>query len=259
MTITRRLAPAAILATTVAVATAACGAGGGSPSAAGSHTASPSPSATSDPLKSWTANKVVVQAEADTVAAPYIRVTGSVSDAGQQVSLDLTMASGKGCRGTVSEQGVGSFAMVVIGKTVWLKPDAAFYQKLAGQDKAKQLAVSLLAGKYLKETTSSNASLGSLAGVCSLRGMMDSASKPTASDPARKTGMAEIDGQRALVLATTKDPGTLYVTDTAKPEMLRIVAPGSSGGQLSFTYYSSPVVITPPPADTVVDGAKYGF
>ncbi len=259
MAITRRLAPAAILAATVAVVTAACGAGGGSPSAAGSHTASPSPSATGDPLKSWTATKVADQAEADTTAAPYVRVAGSVSSAGQQVSFDLTLVAGQGCRGTVSEQGLGSFAMVVIGKTVWVKADAAFYQKMAGQDKVKQLGASVLAGKYLEETTSSSSGLGSLAGTCSLRDMMSATTKPTASNGVTKTGMTEIDGQRALVLGSTTEPGSMYVTDTAKPEMLRMVVPGSDGGQISFTYYSSPVVITAPPAAEVIDGAKYGF
>jgi hypothetical protein len=53
--------------------------------------------------------------------------------------------------------------------------------------------------------------------------------------------------------------GTAYVTDTAKPEVLGITIGGSGGGSLTFTYYTTPPAITPPPASESIDGSKYGF
>lgn len=254
MTTVRRLAPGAVLAVALAVATAACGGSGGTPS----PDTSPRPAAVTDPLASWSVQRILGQAQADTVAAPYVRVTGSVSDSGKQEAFDLTMVAGVGCRGTVTEPGTGSFALISKGSTVWVKPDAAFYRNETGQNPDAQLAASLLAGKYLEDQSGSG--LGSLATMCSLHGMLGSSAKSAAdSADAAKAGTATIGGQRALKLVNNRQHGSAYVTDTAKPDILRITVGGPAGGSLSFTYYASAPAITAPPASQTIDGAAYGF
>jgi hypothetical protein len=248
----RRLAPGAFLVTALAVATAACGASGAAPSTG----AGLSPQAVSDPLAGWTAQRIVNTAQTDTLAAPYVRVAGNVTSSGQQIAFDLTMVSGTGCQGSVTEHGIGSFEMVSKGETVWVKPDAEFYKNEAGQNPDAQLAGSLLAGKYLEDHSGSG--LGSLASMCSLRSMLGSASSGGDAGTA-KAGTATLDGQRALKLVNAKQHGTAYVTDTAKPEVLQIAVAGSGGGSLTFTYYTTPPAITTPPASQSIDGSKYGF
>lgn len=254
MTTVRHLVPGALLATALAVATAACGSSGTTPSPA----TSPGSQTVSDPLAGWSVQRIMQQAQTDTIAAPYVRVTGSVSDSGKQVALDLTMVAGVGCRGTVTETGLGSFALISKGSTVWVKPDAEFYKNEAGQNPDAQLGTSLLAGKYLEDQAGSG--LGSLSTICSLHGLLGSTSQPSA-DAADTTeaGTATVGGQRALKLVNAKQRGSAYVTDTTKPEILQIAVAGSSGGSLGFTYYATAPAITPPPASEVVDGSKYGF
>jgi hypothetical protein len=254
----RRSAPGALLFTALAVATAACGASGSTPSSGASHAVSLSPQAVSDPLASWSAKQIVQQAQTDTIAAPYVRVTGNVSSSGQQIAFDLTMVAGTGCKGSVTEQGIGSFTLVSLGKTVWVLPDAQFYKSEAGQNPNAQLAETLLAGKYLEDTEGTG--LGSLAGMCSLKSMLGSSSGSAAGDAGTtKAGTAMIAGQRAVKLVNAKQHGTAYVTDATKPEVLQIAVSGSGGGSLGFSYYTTPPAITPPPASQTIDGSKYGF
>ena len=258
MVTVRRSAPGALLFTALAVATAACGASGSTASPGTSHAASLSPQAVSDPLTGWTAERIVNQAQANTIAAPYVRVTGNVSDSGQQYAFDLTLVAGTGCKGSVTESGIGSFTLVSLGKSVWVLPSAQFYKSEVGQNPNAQLAETLLAGKYLEDTEGTG--LGSLASMCSLHSLLGGASQSSADDAGTtKAGTATIDGQRAVKLVNAKQHGTAYVTDTTKPEVLQIAVGGSGGGSLSFSYYSTPPAITPPPASQTIDGSKYGF
>lgn len=251
MSTVRRLAPGAFLVTALAVATAACGASGASPTRA-----SLSPQAVSNPLAGWTADRIVNTAQTDTLAAPYVRVTGNVSDSGQQYAFDLTMVAGKGCQGTVTEHGIGSFAMVSLGKTVWIKPDSQFYKHSVGQNPDARLGATLLAGKYLEDSAGNG--LGSLSSLCSLRSMLGGAS-PNDPGSTKTAGTTTFDGQRAVKLVDPTQHATAYVTDTPKPEVLEIAATGSGGGTLGFAYYTTRPAITPPPAGQTIDGSKYGF
>ena len=259
MTSVRRLAPGALLVTALAAATAIAIAttGGGAPGGQPADEASLHPTAASDPLAGWTVQRIQKQSQTDTLAAPYVGVTGTASDSGHRVSFDLTMVADRGCRGSVTEQGLGSFTLISDGKTVWVKPDAAFYRSMAAGDPQVTQAESLLAGKYLEDPAGTG--LGSLASTCSLRGMLGDSQSATGGDSFTKAGTAVIGGQRALKFASTRDHGDVYVSDTPKPDVLRIATAEQGGASLSFTYYGTAPAITPPPASEVLDGRQYGF
>jgi hypothetical protein len=70
---------------------------------------------------------------------------------------------------------------------------------------------------------------------------------------------AAISGQPALQLTDGAKPGSVYVSVSGRPQLLRVVSTGSNGGQLDFTGYGTPVTLTAPPASQTLDGAKYGF
>lgn len=255
MATVRPLSAAALFITSLAVVTAACGTSGG-----GTHpvAASGSHPAVSDPLAGWSTQRIEMQSQADTLAARYVRVTGTGSDSGQKVAFDLTLVAGVGCRGTVTEPGLGSFALISKGKTVWIKPDAEFYRTQVGQSKDAKLAEQLLAGKYLEDQGGTG--LGSLVSMCSMSGLLGGAgAQSSANDPVTRAGTATIDGQRALKLIDATAHSYGYVSDTAKPEVLQLVDSSSGGGSLNFTYYTTAPAITAPPASEVVDGSQYGF
>jgi hypothetical protein len=66
-----------------------------------------------------------------------------------------------------------------------------------------------------------------------------------------------ISGEPALQLRDTGDSGSLDVSDSATPEILRLGLGGNQ--QLDFTAYGVPARVTVPPASETLSGAKYGF
>ena len=251
---------AAALTAALAVGLAACGTSGNSSVAstgsASTH-ATTSASVTADPLADLSATAIITKAFADTSAASSVHFTGRGTDSGQKLGFALTVVRGKGCTGTISESKSGSFQVIYLGKSVWVKPDAKFWKTIAGSGSNAQLGASLLAGKWLKDSASDTSGLGSLVSVCTLSSLF-SQSTP-ASDHLVKGTPTTLNGQAVLPIKDVTHDGTAYVTDTANPELVSLTSVGSSSGTFSFSDFGAPATITPPPASEVVDGSKYGF
>ncbi len=232
----RRVLSATVLSAAVAAGVTACG-----------TTSSSTPAA---PLSGLSADQIATRAIANLKTAATVRVTGDVSSSGQTYELDLTLVRAQGCAGTMAEVGTGSFKMVAIGDKVWIKPNREFWKKAGGADGA---VLKLLSGKYLKVTASSQ--LGSLSGFCGTSQLAGSFGTSLGGLVKGKT--TTISGQAALQIKDSGDSDSVFVSDTAKPELLQISA--GSQGILDFTDYNSPVTLTAPRASETLDGAKYGF
>ncbi len=221
-------------------------------SATPSTTASTMATSAADPLASLTAAQIAAKAVADLRTAASVHVTGSGTDSGQQVRLDLRLARGKGCRGRITMVGKGSFRMIVIGAVAWIKPNVMFWKTYGGANAA---ALKLLTGKWLKTTSRSN--LGSLAQLCQPRLLAKNFGD--LGSLVRKASTT-ISGQPALQLtARSKARGALYVSASGSPEFLRVIDGGSQGGQLDFTGYGAPVSLSAPPPGQTLDGKQFGF
>lgn len=97
--------------------------------------------------------------------------------------------------------------------------------------------------------------LGSLSGFCGPSQLAGSFGHIPTDLTIGKT--ATISGQKTLQV---KDPGnsdSLFVSETAKPQIVEIA--GGSQGTLTFSDYNSPVKLTAPPRRETLNGAKYGF
>jgi hypothetical protein len=207
-----------------------------------------------DPLAGLTASQIATKAITSLKAASAARVDGTLNSSGMTIGLNLSLVRGTGCVGTMSEKSakgnVGSFRLVAIGKQVWVQPDRTFWVK-AGH--ASPAVLQVVSGKYLRVTSTST--LGDFSAFCD--------TKTLASDfepvPAnlKKGATATIGGQRALQITEANASASLYVSDTAQPEVLRLAA--GSQGSLDFTDYGTPVKIAAPPASETLTGAKYGF
>jgi len=256
----QRAASAAVLCAALALGVTACGgssssksATGGSSTAASASSSPTSASASVDPLAAMTGSAIVGKAEADLRAASSVRMTGSGTNAGTAFNVALDLAPGKGCDGTISTAGTGSFDIVVIGTKVWIKPDNAFWQKEGGSD---AIALQLLQGKYLEDSTTSTG-LGSLSSLCDLtKTLSDTTGDVTTAVKGPDT---MFDGQKALTLLDPSKGGTMTVSDAAVPEVLQIHKVGSDAGTLNLTDFNAPVTLTPPPASETIDGSKYGL
>jgi hypothetical protein len=140
---------------------------------------------------------------------------------------------------------------VTIGSTVWVKPDNTFWNSFAGS--SAQQVIAVLGGKYLK-TSSSDSNMADLVKICNVSEL---SSTFTSAGTVTKGDVTTIGGQRALTLKDSKG-GTLYVTDTSTPRILKVTNPSKSdGGSLTFTYGA--VTVTAPPASQTVDGSKFGM
>jgi hypothetical protein len=233
----RRMLSAAIALAAAGVGATACGTTGSS--------------APSSPLSGLSADQIAARAIANLKTATTVRVTGDVSGSGQTYDLDVTLVRGQGCAGTMALKGTGTVKLIAIGKEVWMKPDRQFWDKVGGSNAAAVLQV--LAGKYMKVKATSQ--LGSLSGFCGPSQLAGSFGHTPAG--LTKGKRATISGQATLQIKDTGDSASLFVSETAKPQIVEIA--GGSQGTLTFSDYNSPVKLTAPPRRETLNGAKYGF
>lgn len=252
--VTRRPVAAAVLTAAVLGTTAACAASGTSaPSGAtATATATASASASVNPLAGLTADQIASRATADLKVVASVHVAGSGTDSGQTVGMDLTLGT-RGCTGTLSVKGEGSFALLRIGSTVWIKPDAKFWKYAMGSN-ANATVMQIIEGKWIKPA-GKGSGLGALGDICNPAKFASSIGDKLTG--LVKDGTTTIDGQPALKIKDATDPDSGYVTISDHPEFLRLDA--GSDGVLNFSGYNAPMNLTPPPASEVLDGAKYGF
>jgi hypothetical protein len=231
----RRVLSAGLLCAAVAAGVTACGTSSSTPSS---------------PLAGLTADQIAAKAITDLKVASSVRVTGDVSSGGQTFDVDLTLVRAQGCDGTLAQHGTGSFQILSIGTLLWIKPDAQFWQNAGGNDPA---VLKIVSGKYLKVKTTSQ--FGSFRDFCDTNQFAGSFGNHPTGLTEGKT--ATIAGQSALQIKDTGDAAYIYVSDTAKPQILQI-ADGSTG-HLGFSEYNSPATLSAPPRRDTLSGAKYGL
>ena len=113
-----------------------------------------------------------------------------------------------------------------------------------------------MSGKYIK--LGSNSDLASFAQLCDPSTLSTAFAKQDTGFV--KAGTATINGQQALAFKQPKNTsnGTVYVSDSATPQILRIAGPANEG-TIDFTDYNAKATITAPPASEVVDGSQFGL
>jgi hypothetical protein len=224
-------------------------------------TACASSSSSSAPLAGLSPDQIVQKSVANLKAASSVRITGKVVSSGQTVALDLTDVAAHGCQGTIgvaaaatstSKAVAGTATIVEVGSTVYMKLDKAFFTS-AGLPAADFSTVS---GKYIK--LSSTSDLASFAQLCDPSTLAGAFAKEDTGFVA--AGTATVNGQSALGFKQPKNAsdGTVYVSDAATPEIVRIAGTASEGS-IDFSDYNAPATITAPPASAIIDGSKFGL
>jgi hypothetical protein len=113
-----------------------------------------------------------------------------------------------------------------------------------------------VSGKYIKLTSTS--ALASFAQLCDPATLAGAFAKQDTGFAA--AGTATIDGQPALAFKQPKNPsnGTVYVSDEATPQIVRLAGPASQGS-INFSEYNAPATITAPAASEIIDGSQFGL
>jgi hypothetical protein len=208
--------------------------------------------ASASPLAAMSAQQVLAKSVAGLKAAPSFSMAGTVTDSSGAYNVNLSYKQQAGCKGTVAQPGKGSFAMIVIGKTAWVKPDEEFWKANAGSQASA--AIKLLDGRYLKGSTS-NANVASLTKLCDVTALATSLTQATV---VTKGEVTTLNSLRVLPLIDKAKGGTLYVTDSATPKIVELAnAKAGNHGKLTFSY--APVTLTAPSPSETVDGSRLGF
>jgi hypothetical protein len=195
------------------------------PSSPASSASAPARS-TGDPLASLNADQIASKANTDLKTASSYRMSGTITGGGTSETEDLTSGSGN-CAGTFTFGSSTAITLVLIGKTLWVQGNKN--------------------GAYLK-TTASNSEYRQMITSCS---PAEQANALAVLTGLTKDGTTVIRGQAVLRLREAA-AGTIYVTDSATPEYVRIDIPGLE--RTDYSGINAPVSISPPPASKVING-----
>jgi hypothetical protein len=236
-----RLAPTMRASALALVLTAALLAGCGS-SGSSSTTAKPNGEA-SEP-----AGRVLADAKAAATNASSAHVSGSLESGGTPITLDLSMARGKGAKGSGSTNGL-KFDLVRVGDTVYIRGSDAFYKSFAGAAVAQ-----LLHNKWLKGSAT-HGRLKSLAGVTSLGALFAGISSHHGK--LTNDGKTTYKGQDVVAIRDASDNSKLYVAATGKPYPVAIVGnkKGQSGA-VTFDDWNKSVSLSAP--SDALDISQFG-
>jgi hypothetical protein len=250
MTTTHRVA-ASVLCATLALSASACsmlGSGPNNSSDTSTAPASPTPTAP-------TADELVNKSMTTLQAATSLRLKGTIKDKGGNITIDMQLVRGKGCIGTMSMAKQGSFKMTLIGKKLWIEPNASFWKSAGLPSSAR----SEIEGKYVSTTLDSKA-FGSFGDFCDLTKFVQGFGNAAGTASGMQRGATTtVDGQPVVTVTDPSDGSRAYVTDSAEPQLVRLDMTGSDGGQLDFLDYNQLATITPPSKSHTIDGSKFGM
>jgi hypothetical protein len=191
------------------------------------------------------AGQVLLDAKESALGAKAVHVSGSITEAGKPITLDLTLVKGVGGQGAMSESKL-TFDIVRIGDTAYIRGSDAFLRRFAGAAGAL-----LLRGKWLQgsATRGELAALAPLTDIAKLfNGALGSHGK------LRNEGETTYKGQKAVAITDSTRGGTLYLAADGPPYPLAIV--GKDRGAVVFDNWGEPAAIEAPKG--AIDLGKLG-
>jgi hypothetical protein len=206
------------------------------------------------PFVGMSGKQVLDKAISDLKSSPSFTESGTAIESGSTYIVNLGFEPGKGCIGTVTQAGKGSYAIVLIGTTTWVKPDDAFWEVNLGNSQASHM-IALQRGRYLEGSTA-DIEANALTKPCDLNAMTSQLTLPLDVVIGKVT---TVNGQHAVPLTDKVLGGTLYVTDASTPQVLQQVNNfAGNSAKLNFNV-GAPVTVTAPPASQTMDGSQIGF
>ncbi|MFG3410114.1 hypothetical protein [Streptomyces sp. NPDC048142] len=190
------------------------------------------------------------------VRSLHLSARGSIDGSGADVSLDLTLDREGNCTGGIDMGGDGSVEIVKRGDDVWLKPDAAFWERHVPIGGSTFDAI--LDGRYMKASADHPRLLG-VTEVCDLdtfRELIADNAGTADRGTLTKGERTEVNGTPAVPVTRVEDGErlTAYVAAEGTPYPVRItVRDAGEEGTVDFSGFDRPVPTATPPADETVD------
>ena len=183
-----------------------------------------------------TAAEILADAKQAARDAGSVSVTGTVKDQGTAIGLDLRIGEGGGT-GSMTVDGT-KVDIVRIGKVVYLRAGADFYQRVGAGAAAGQL----LAGKWLK-VSATQQDFKDIAQLTDIGEFVDQALKPEGT--LSKGEETTVDGKKAIELKDSKG-GSLFVATTGTPYPLEFEGGSTTSGKVVFADWGEKVDLTAP-------------
>lgn len=257
--------PVRVLAATAATATAALLAGcattanPGAGSPAGSTAAKTPAKPAGNGVYELRPDLILARARAALQQAGTVRVSARGRQDGSQFALDMRIKGSQGATGRVTSGGL-TFTLLRISRTVYMKADAATWQRAGG---GHPEVATLLAGKWVKIPTNDAdfADTAKFTSLAELANLFDPGTAGPADEVTGTKSRATLRGVDAVRL--TDEGNSLYVAAVGKPYPLRLQGPPAGTSDLAgFTFdfleFNRPVPLASPPAGQIVDLANLG-
>jgi hypothetical protein len=179
-------------------------------------------------------------------ATSSLRLSGTITDGGERLSLDVRVAPSGDCTGTVG-QGGGTSEFTQVGDRGWIRPDAAFWRAVAGP-RADQI-IQRVGDEWVTVPPDG----GSFDDICDVDPLLDEL-----EEDGGEVSVGDLDevGGRAAVPLTVggDDPGTLWVAADEPHHLLLVESDAEDEpGRLRFRGFDTELTVTAPPKDRVVD------
>jgi len=165
-----------------------------------------------------------------------VHVAGTTATAGPPTTLDVHLVNGQGGRGQVSQSGL-SFNVIALDQSVYLNVQSSVWRRFGSAATAQ-----LIDGRWVKVPASGQ--FGAFAQLTDLQALFSTLLSNHGT--LAKGSTTTVNGQKAIAVNDTTRGGTIYVTTTGKPYMLRVAKSGTSGGLINFDQFNQAVSINPP-------------
>ncbi|MFI1763956.1 hypothetical protein ACH41H_18160 [Streptomyces sp. NPDC020800] len=179
--------------------------------------------------------------------APAVHLSGTVVTSGRTYTLDMQLKA-EGGTGSVTSDGA-TFRLLRIGRQLYLKADAGFWNHADGSDGA----AGKLDGKYVK-VPQGDPAYKKFSGFTDKDVLLDGLL--TLHGKLAADGHHDQSGTRTIrITGDTGSGGTLDVSLEGKPYPLRLVR-GGSAGTLGFSEWGKDFTVTQPAKSDTVDYGK---
>jgi hypothetical protein len=181
-------------------------------------------------------DQIVAAASRAIAHAKTAHVAGSIVRPGLSLGLDMSLVSGTGGVGRISQNGL-TLRVIALGQDLYIEATGAFWQHYVNPSVARRLQ-----GKWLK-----GAATGQLAPIASLTNLQTLSRAILLGNRALKKGKSATIAGKPAIAVTSKATGTTYYVATAGPPYpLEISAQGPASGRIVFDRINQPVTLNPP-------------
>jgi len=197
------------------------------------------------------AEDIVGSAKTDMKKLDSVKVAGTVTSDGQEISLDVQSGSGGNCTGSITVGGGTTELLGVDGQT-WMRPDEAFWRSFGG-DSADQI-LSAVGDKWVVI----GADEDSFNQFCDVDKLLDELLKDESDDSTyKKLGSDELDGDDVIKVENNDSedgPSTGYVLVDEPHYLVKVErTEGSDQGSVTFSDFDAKFDVEAPADDEVVD------